>query len=68
MMFTSVDVAREQGRTRHVEMSRASESGRAAAVRRFERRAARMSRRAARISRRAEQMAARARLTVARTM
>lgn len=68
MMFTSVDMAREQHRTRQVEMSQARQASRAAAVRRFERRAARMSRRAARISRRAEQMAARARLTVERTM
>lgn len=68
MMYTSVEMAREQYRTRQVEMSQARQASGAAAVRRFERRAARMSRRAARMSHRAEQMAARARLNVARSI
>jgi hypothetical protein len=68
MFYTSIEMAREQHRTRQTEMVRARRASHVATVRRMERRAARMTRRATRIARRAEQVAARARLGLARAV
>ena len=68
MSFTSFDLARANHDAFLVEAEEGRQASRAAAARRWQRRAVRLSHKAERVSRRAERAATRARLAVARVI
>ncbi|MCW2760554.1 MAG: hypothetical protein JWR85_755 [Marmoricola sp.] len=68
MSFTSVDLARATHDARMVEAEEGRRASRAAAARRWQRKAVRLSHKAERVSRRAERAASQAQLAVARAL